>query len=137
MDCIDIKRPVVIKVIMTEEFREQLLNEAEETIARLDENLELMQAEGKKQLEKLLESDLDNAKALKNQINYEKDRVAQMKSELSLRMTQLENAADGDEYPFRVLEGSVQVKVGDNLMDKVSNTEIVIKDWKVVEIRNP
>ena len=137
MDYIDIKRPVIIKVIMTEQFREQLIKEAEETLARLDENLKIVQAEGKKQLEKLLDTDLDNAKALKNQLNYERERVAQMKSELSLRMTQLEGAEEGDEFPFRVFEGSVQVKVGDNLMEKVSNTEVLIKDWKVVEIRNP
>lgn len=136
MDYIDIKRPVLIKVIMTPEFRTQLMNEADETLAKLDENLKMVEAEGKKQLEKLVADDPDAAKTLKSQLTFEKERVAQMKNELSLRMTQLKSSEDGEEFPFRVFEGSVQVKVGDNIMDKVSKTEIIIKDWKVVEIRN-
>lgn len=136
MDYIDIKRPVLIKVIMTPEFRTQLMSEADETLAKLDENLKMVEAEGKKQLEKLVADDPDAAKTLKSQLTFEKERVAQMKNELSLRMTQLKSSEDGEEFPFRVFEGSVQVKVGDNIMDKVSKTEIIIKDWKVVEIRN-
>jgi hypothetical protein len=69
-------------------------------------------------------------------MDFELDRLNQMKAELTLRMSQMENAQDGEEFPFRIFEGSVQVKVGDNLMEKVSKTEIVMKDWQVVEIRN-
>jgi predicted chitinase len=136
MDTIDIKRPVVIKVIMTPEFRTQLLTEAHETLQRLDENLNYVQEEGKRQLEKLVNTDIEKTRLLKSQMDFELDRLNQMKAELTLRMSQMENAQDGEEFPFRIFEGSVQVKVGDNLMEKVSKTEIVMKDWQVVEIRN-
>lgn len=135
MDSIEIKRPVLIKVIMTDDFRDQLTSEAEATLARIEENIEILDKECEKKAEELKEKP-EELKQFKDAVNADKERLAQMKAELDLRTQQLNNAANGEEYPFRVFEGPVVVKVGDNMMDKVSKTEIVLKDWKVVEIRN-
>jgi len=140
MDYIEIKRPVVIKVIMTPEFRGELKNEAETTLKNLDENLKVIEDEGSKQIRSAADTDSENkdetVESLETQLSFEKDRIAQMQKELATRIDQLETTKDGDEFPFRIFEGSVQIKVGDNLLDKVSKTEVVVKDWKVVEIRN-
>lgn len=136
MDTIDVKRPVMIKVIMTEGFRKQLIDEAKATIERIDANLNTIEEEGKKQIEALEESESEKAASMKSQIELDRDRLFQMKSELQWKIKEVENIEEGAELPFRIVEGSINIKVGDDVLEKMSKTEIVVKDWKVVEIRN-
>ena len=137
MESIDLKRPVMLKVIMTPEFRKQMVDEANTTISRLDDNLTAIEKEGEVQLSQLGESDPEKAAEMKEQMGADKDQLFQMKAELAWKVKEIENVEDGAELPFRILEGSVQVKVGDDILNKMSKTEVVIKDWTVVEIRNP
>ena len=137
MESIDLKRPIMLKVIMTPEFRQQMIDEANTSIARLDDNITAIEQEGKDQLAELEESNPDKAQAMKQQMEADNEQLFQMKAELAWKIKEIENVEDGAELPFRVLEGSVQLKVGDDILNKLSKTEVVIKDWKVVEIRNP
>lgn len=136
MDSIDIKRPIMLKVIMTPEFRQQLVAEANDTISRLDENLKAIEEEGRKQISALELNNPEKAKEMKRQMEADRDRLFSMKGELDWKIKEVQNVEDGAEVPFRILEGSVQLKVGDDVLEKLSRTEVVIKDWKVIEIRN-
>jgi len=137
VDSIELKRPVMLKVIMTPEFREQLAREANETIGRLDENLAAIEDEGISQISALEANSPDKAKTMKKQLEKDKEQLFQMRGELAWKIKEVENVEDGAELPFRILEGSVTIKVGDDVLERMSKTEVVIKDWKVMEIRNP
>ncbi|MCE1247705.1 MAG: YlqD family protein [Firmicutes bacterium] len=137
MEFIDLKRPVMLKVVMTPDFRQQLIDEAQDTIGRLDQNLRALEDEGRKQVSALELNSPDKAKEMKKQMDLDKESLFRMKGELDWKVKEIHNVDDGAEVPFRILEGSVQIKVGDDVLEKLSRTEVVIKDWKVIEIRNP
>jgi len=134
---IDIKRPVVVKVIMTEPFRAQLVSEAKETIKNIEENLDSMEMEARKQIAATQITNPHQASMLTQQLEAEKERLIGMRGELDWRIREVQNVEIGAELPFRIFEGSVTINVGDNFLGKMSQTEVVIKDWKVVEIRDP
>lgn len=134
-DEIKITRPVAVNVIMTEEFRKQLIEEADATIAKVDENLKLLETEAKKKISALDLTNPQQASLMTQQYETEKERLMKLRGELAWKIKEVENVQDGAELPFRIFEGSVKLKVGDNFLDKVSKAEIIIKDWQVVEIR--
>jgi hypothetical protein len=132
MSHIDIKRPVVVKVIMTENFRNQLIGEATETMKRIEDNFKQMEA-----AHEAFSAEKDDARLeeRKTQLKVERERLEQMNRELNWRINELQGVQDGVEVPYRVFECFVSLKVGDNFLDKMSQAEIVIKDWEIVEIR--
>lgn len=134
---LDIKRPVVVKVIMTEPFRAQLISEAKETIKNIEQNLDSMEMEARKQIAAMQISNPHQASLVTQQMEAEKERLVKMRGELDWRIREVQGVELGAELPFRVFEGSVAIDVGDNFLEKMSQTEVVIKDWKVVEIRDP
>lgn len=122
MSTISIKRPIVVKVVVTEEFRKQLIEEALNTVKKIEENI--------KQIESI-----PDTKAGSSQSKMEE--LKRMKNDLSLKIKELEQVKEGQELPFRVFEGNVQLDVGDNFLQKMTKAEVVVKDWKVIEIREP
>jgi hypothetical protein len=138
MDHIEIKRPVVVKVIMTDDFKRQLLSEIMEGMKRIEDNLKRIEAEEKAEpgeqskMPGFLEHSSKGRMAL---LEEEKKQLARMKHDLEWRLKELQSIQNGAEMPYRAFEGSVQLKVGDDFLDKMSRAELVLKDWKVVEIR--
>jgi len=134
---LEIKRPVAIKVIMTDQFRQQLISEAMDAIKSIEDNLHHMDSETLKQIQAVETSNPNQASLLTRQLEAEKERLIRMRGELEWRIKEVENVQNGAELPFRMLEGSVQLKVGDNFLEKVAKAEVVIKDWEIIEIREP
>lgn len=133
MGTIEIKRPVAVKVIMTEDFRKEILDETmatfkknEETFAHAEELYKRTKTSGapKEQLE-----------AIKRQLDVEKARFEEMKRDMEAKMEAFKNVPEGEEIAFRILEGPVSVKEGDDFKKVLGTAEIVLKDWKVVELR--
>jgi len=128
----EIRRPVLVKVIMTEAFRRQMILEAGESSGRIDEmlkSLDLQQAT-------LPADDAARAAAMLEHINAERDRLRRLKGEIEWKVREIEGVQEGAELPFRLLDGTVEVGMGDNFLKKLSQAEILLKDWQVIEIRD-
>jgi hypothetical protein len=135
MASIEIKRPVSVKVIMTGDFRKQLIEEAQQTIGQINDNLQHMESETRKQITNLEITNPQQASLMTQQLDSEKERLTRVKAELEWRIREVEGIQDGAEVPFRVFEGSVTLNIGDNFLEKMSQAEVVIKDWQIMEIR--
>jgi len=131
MESIKIIRPVVIKAIMTESFRTQMLKETEDTWSTHEKAFKQMESlyENGKKTGSIKNSDLEK------QIELERTRLTQLKMEMDIRVKEFKSVPEGDEVLLRIIEGPVNVKVGDDLQTILSNSEIVMKDWKVIELR--
>jgi hypothetical protein len=127
MDRIEVKRPVVVKVIMTDDFRHQLQQESTETMKRIDDNLQTLLARGNDPTVPGAENSAG--------LEMEKDRLGRMKMEIEWKLKEVDGIQNDVEVPYRVLEGPVTLAVGDDFLSRMTKAEIVIKDWKVVEIR--
>jgi hypothetical protein len=121
-----VKRPVRLKVIVTEGFKVRRAAEMRAALAKLDavgKGLEARLASGP-------QADAAMTERLRAGLRKNERARAALLKELE-NVTALEIGA---EYERGVLEGSVEVEVGDHV-SRLGCCEIVIKDDKVVEIR--
>ncbi|MBN3032533.1 MAG: YlqD family protein [Candidatus Saganbacteria bacterium] len=133
---IELKRVVMVKAIVTEPFKQNLIKELERAVANLDAQLNQMEVQSKNYLEDLKKKGLmQKAAAFKHQLDEERARQAASKADLTMKIEEAKRLQLGNEFVQGPLEGPVQVGIGDNLYKKVGGAEIVVKDGIVQEIR--
>ena len=133
MSSIQVKRPIAIKVIMTEDFRKQILDETTESLKKNEEMFS--QAEDMYEKTKKSGASKDDLTTIKKQLEFEKVRLADIKKDMEAKMNAFKNVPEGQEIVFRILEGPVDITEGDDIQKILKGAEIVVKDWKVVELR--
>lgn len=133
---VELKRIVMVKAIVTEAFKQNLVKELERAIANIDTQLGQMEGQGKSYLEDLKKKGLmQKAAAFKHQFDEERSRQSAAKADLMMKIEEAKRLQIGSEFVQGPLEGPVNVAVGDNLYKKVGGAEIIVKDGIVQEIR--
>jgi hypothetical protein len=126
----------MVKAIVTEAFKQNLLKELERAVANIDSQISQMEAQSKPYLEELKKKGLmQKAAAFKHQFEEERGRQAAAKSDLTMKMEEAKRLQIGSEFVQGPLEGPVDVGIGDNLYKKVGGAEIIVKDGIIQEIR--
>ncbi|MFH1454316.1 MAG: YlqD family protein [Armatimonadota bacterium] len=119
MKALEIKRPVLVKVIITKGFKEQIVQESREAITNIDKDLETIK-------------NIPASEDTKRQTEY----LNSLKEDFQRKIKDFDVVKEGQELPFKTLEGIAKLEVGDNLLEKLTQTEVVIKDWIIQEIRH-
>ncbi len=128
-----ITRPVVIKTIVTEAFKRLYVQELEEAIKRVEALEQQLDTQIRRsELERQVSP---QARAIRQQLELERARQEATRAELAMRLREAQQLELNSEFPQGTIEGVVEVKVGDNLFNKIGRTEIVVKDGIVMEIR--
>lgn len=143
MDSIQLKRPVLIKAIVTEVFKTNANAEIQNALQQIDLQLQQLEFQSKRALSDLEKRMIvpasgitkDQVDGLRNQIDNERNRLSGMKTELLQRMEVIKQLELGTEFVQGTVDNYVEVKKGENLYEKMSNTEVIVKDGVVVEIR--
>jgi len=130
-----LKRPVQVTVIVTEEFKKELGQELQEAADAAQRRAEQMEFQGRRYLADIQRTDLTQAMAVRRQLEGEKQKYEEMRKEVLERMEEVKALEVGSEYPRGTLEGLVEIKAGDNLFQKLTSAQVVIKDGIVEEIR--
>ena len=116
MASITVQRPVVIKTIVTEAFKRLYIADLEEAIKRVDMIVQQIDVQARR-------------------FELERTRQEAARLELQARVQEARELQLNTEFTQGTLDGMVDVSVGDNLFDKISRTEILVKDGIVLEIR--
>lgn len=133
---VELKRIVMVKAIVTEAFKKNLIGELERAISNIDAQLGQVEMQGKNYLEDLKKKGLmQKAAAFKHQYDEEKARQSAAKADLMMKIEEAKRLQIGTEFVQGPLEGPVDVSVGDNLYKKVGGAEIIVKDGIIQEIR--
>jgi len=133
---IELKRVVMVKAIVTEAFKQNLVKELERAVTNIDGQLSQMEERGKNYLEDLKKKGLmQKAAAFRHQIDDERGRQSAARSDLLMKIEEAKNLQLGSEFVQGPLEGPVTVKMGENLYKKIGGAEIVVKDGIIQEIR--
>lgn len=135
MPSVIVKRPIQIIVITTETFKQDLLKEIQESVDAVQRHIEQMEFQGRRALADLQRTNLNQAMALRQQLEAEKRKYEDMKKELEQRREEVEKLELDEEYPRGTMESEVEIKVGDNLFEKLSQAQIIIKDGVVQDIK--
>ncbi len=130
-----IKRNVILRSIVTERLKEQLKEELQRSIDEIDQRIQQIDFRTQPYITELQRSNIQQAIAVRQQVNQEKERQRSIREALLERMKQVEELELGEEVIRGTLESQVEIKEGDNLAEVLSGQEIVTKDDVVVEIR--
>ena len=134
---VELKRIVMIKAIVTEAFKDNLIKELERAIYNMDMQVQQMDNQSKAYMDDLKKKGLmQQLSSFKSQLTNEKARIAASKADLTSKVEEAKRLTLGSEFVQGPLEGPVTVSVGDNLYKKVGAAEILVKDGLITEIRN-
>lgn len=117
--------PVTIKVVVTPLFREQLLGDLQTRIDTITE-----------EMQKLAPTATRGPRAVfqNQQTQGDVQQLEQMRQALLTQQKEAARLEDGAEIPYQTVQSQVEIQLGDNFLKKYG-TEILLKDWEVVEIR--
>jgi YlqD protein len=134
MASITVQRPVLIKAIVTEGFKRLYMSDLEDAIKRIDATVQQIDIQSRRfDLERQV---TPQSRALRQQLELERARQEATRAELQARLREAEELQLNSEFTQGTIEGTVEVSVGDNLFDKISRTEIIVKDGIILEIRD-
>lgn len=133
---VELKRVVMVKAIVTEAFKQNLVKELERAVGNIDNQVTQLAGRSKAYLENLKKKGLmQKAAAFKHQMEEEKAKQAAAKSDLLMKIEDAKKLQLNTEFVQGPLEGPVDVALGDNLYKKVGGAEIIVKDGIIQEIR--
>ena len=132
-----LKRSVVVKVVVTEKFKEETIKELGEAIEQIERNKSQIDFRSRIYLTELQRVDLTQAADFRRRMEAEKQRQDELKEQLESQLEEIRGIELGGEYLRGVLEGFVDLQVGDNLQARLGQAEVLIKDDLVVELREP
>lgn len=130
-----VKRPVVVKMVLTERLREKFLNDYQRMIDKYKLEIEQLQFQSKKMLQDAAKKGPEAYKLVYERLQKEeKSRMDKIKQYTDM-ISQLELLPDGSEMVHSQLESEVEVRVGDHWDKLMGKTEIIVHDGVIVEIR--
>lgn len=133
---VELKRVVMVKAIVTEKFKENLVKELERAVNNIDSQMGMIEERAQSYLDQLKQKGLNQkAAAYKQQINDERTKQAAAKADLMMKIEEAKRLQLNTEFVQGPLEGPVTVSVGDNLYKKVGGAEILVRDGIIEEIR--
>lgn len=128
-----VKRTVVVTAIVTEKLKSDLMQEVNANIERVNAGQRELEQQSRRYMLQMPSAEL--ATAFRRQVEQETKRHEAAKGELQERLEEIKALKLGDRIPYTTLEEFVEVQVGDDLMAKLSDAEILIEDGKVLEIK--
>lgn len=137
-----IKRPVVLKVIVTPRWKEEVTQQLQAQTTQIDQQLQDIEMQGQRAIAEVQKQGvaltnpqaLQQIEAIQTQVNQKKNELQQRKNQLLQQLDQLEKVEMEQEVAQGQIDGTCTVAVGDNLVKKLQ-VEVVVRDGIVQEIR--
>ncbi|HEX30745.1 YlqD family protein [Candidatus Poribacteria bacterium] len=130
-----VKRPVILKNIVTETFKKQLIEELSAAIKQIDMHLEQMEFQMRRTISELEKNDPRRARVAREEMMLERQRQEQIRHNLQKKLEEVSKLEIGSEFITGTYDAPVKIEVGDNIRQKLSQAEIIVKDGIVVGIR--
>lgn len=129
-----IKRTIVVKAKVTEEFKKQMASELQDAIRNLDAELQQLDFQEKRMVLELERKNLSAIPAARQQVEKERQKRMQARTRLTEQLKSMGQLAIGSEVAQGTLESITEINVGDDWND-IFGIEVVVCDNKIIEIR--
>jgi uncharacterized coiled-coil protein SlyX len=130
-----VKRPVILKNIVTDAFKTQVVQELSQAVKQIEMHIDQMEFQHRRTLSDLERSDPKRANVVKEEMLLERQRQEQIRSNLQRKLEEVSALQIGSEYVTGNYDAPVKIEVGDSIREKLVQAEIVVKDGIVVGIR--
>lgn len=128
-----VRVPVAVKAKVTEDLKLKIIGDLQNTIKKLELDLEQFEFQAKKALSKAA-NDFSVLPALREQIEIERNKRQAAKNEAEAKLKRAEALELGAEIGHGTLERTVEITVGTDL-DALMGAEILTEDGKVIAFR--
>ncbi len=135
MGSVTVKRSIGVQVVVTEAFRDELKAELQSAADEAQRRVEQIELQSRRVLADLQRTDLTQAMNARRQIEAEVRRHEAVRQDIQRQIEETEKLELGSEYSRGTLEGVVELTEGDDLLKKLSGSQVVVKDGVVVEVR--
>jgi hypothetical protein len=129
-----VKRPVLIKNVVTENFKKQMIEELSNAIKQIEIRLEQMEFRGRRMIADIGKKDQRKLSGLQEELKQEREKQRQLKEELEYKLAEIEKLQVGEVFVSGIYDSPVKIDVGDKIMEKLSQAEIIIEDGIVIHI---
>lgn len=136
MEKLTIRRPVTVKIRVTEKFKMLAAAEVQEGVKKLDIELQQLDFHGKRMLGELEKQNPSGISAAKQHLAAQRQKRLDSKAQMLGKLKEIGKWSIGQEIVQGTLETITELKVGD-IWSEVFGSEVVLCDDRVVEIRNP
>lgn len=130
-----IKRPVTVKMIVTEKTKERLLQQCEQSIRQLELELDQLSFERRKLMHRAEKQGREAMQQAEERLQQEVSERRGRLEQLHAQYEQIGNLQEGSEITHSQVDSDVEVRVGDDWEALTQETEIILKDGIVYEIR--
>jgi hypothetical protein len=143
VESIQLMRQIAVRAIVTENFKSQVGNEINRNIQQIDAELQQVEFKGKRAI-----SDLEKRmgavanpeirvqiETIRAQVETEKGRLQQLKEDMQAQSQALAELPLGAVVTQFTVENPVEVRIGENIFQRLEGGEILVKDGVIQEIR--
>ncbi len=124
----------MLKVVITDDFKKRYAAQLKGLQSEVKVELEKIKTTEQQFLLKVNNMDYNYVMQVREQLEREKATRENTLKELEERMKEMDSMAIDSVFPQGTLDSFIDVKVGDNLEDKLGKAEIVIKDGVIQSI---
>jgi len=132
---VTVRRSIEVTAIVTEQFKQELKAELQLAAEEAQRRTDQMELQGRRLLADLQRTDLTQAMSARRQIEAERRRADAVKQDIQRQLEEADKLEIGSEYPRGTLEGVAELNEGDDLIKKLTGTQILVKDGVIVGIR--
>ncbi|HEY9677881.1 MAG TPA: YlqD family protein [Drouetiella sp.] len=143
VESIALVRQIAVRAIVTENFKNQVGQEISRNLQQIDAELQQLEFKGKRAI-----ADIEKRTAgvvtadarvqmetIRQQVEAEKMRLLQLKEEMQGQFQALTELPLGSVVTQFTVENPVEVRVGENIFQRLEGGEILVKDGVIQEIR--
>lgn len=143
VEAIQLVRQVAVKAIVTENFKAQVAAEINRNLQQIDAELQQLEFKGKRAIADLEKRSPQpqspetkiQLETIRGQVETEKMRLLQMKEEMTAQQQALNELPIGSVVTQFTVENPVEVRIGENIFQRLEGGEILVKDGVIQEIR--
>ena len=132
---VTVRRSIEVIAIVTEQLKQDLKAELQLASEEAQRRTDQMELQGRRLLADLQRTDLTQAMSARRQIETERRRADAVKQDIQRQLEEADKLEIGSEYPRGTLEGVTELNEGDDLIKKLTGTQILVKDGVIVGIR--
>jgi len=132
---VTVRRSIEVIAIVTEQLKQDLKAELQLASEEAQRRTDQMELQGRRLLADLQRTDLTQAMSARRQIETERRRADAVKQDIQRQLEEADKLEIGSEYPRGTLEGVTELNEGDDLVKKLTGTQILVKDGVIVGIR--
>lgn len=133
MEKMVIRVPVAVKAKVTEDLKQKIIGDLQNTIKKMDLDLEQFEFQAKRALRQAA-NDLSMLPTLREQIDIERNKRTAARNDAAAKLKRAEALEMGAEIGHGTLERYVEVTVGTNI-ETLMGAEILTEDGVIIAFR--